>query len=51
LEVDCIVYGPNLFLAIEVKRSRRIDRSDLKPLLIDGIRCELLETWLRQLRP
>ena len=27
------------------------DRSDLKPLLIDGIRCEPLETWLRQLRP
>jgi hypothetical protein len=62
-----------VFLAIEVKRSHRIDRSDLKalrgfgedypeaeslllsfcpePLLIDGIRCEPLETWLRQLRP
>ena len=73
LEVDFIVYGPNLFLAIEVKRSRRIDRSDLKALrafgedypeaerlllsfcpealLIDGIRCEPLENWLRQLRP
>ena len=51
LEVDFIVYGPNLFQAIEVKRSRRIDRSDLKPLQIDGIRCEPLETWLRQLRP
>ena len=22
-----------------------------EPLLIDGIRCEPLETWLRQLRP
>nr|WP_255015388.1 DUF4143 domain-containing protein [Cyanobium sp. BA20m-p-22] len=51
LEVDFIVYSPNLFLAIEVKRSRRIDRSDLKALLIDGIRCEPLEKWLRQLRP
>ena len=73
LEVDFIMYGPNLFLAIEVKRSHRIDRSDLKalrafgedypeaerlllsfcpePLLIDGIRCEPLETWVRQLRP
>lgn len=73
LEVDFIVYGPNLFLAIEVKRSRRVERSDLKALrafgedypeaerlllsfcseslLIDGIRCEPLEPWLRQLRP
>jgi predicted AAA+ superfamily ATPase len=73
LEVDFIVYGPNVFLAIEVKRSRRIDHSDLKalrafgedypeaerlllsfctePLVIDGIRCEPLETWMRQLRP
>lgn len=51
LEVDFIVYGPNLFLAIKVKRSHRIDRSDLKALLIDGIRCEPLENWLRQLRP
>lgn len=73
LEVDFIIYGPNLFLAIVVKHSRRIDRSDLKalrafgedypeaerlllsfcpePLLIDGIHCEPLEAWLRQLRP
>ena len=36
LEVDFIVYGPNLFLAIEVKRSRRIDRSDLKALRAFG---------------
>lgn len=73
LEVDFVLYGPELFLAVEVKRSRRVDRSDLKalqafgedypeadrlllsfcpePLLIDGIRCEPLEPWLRQLRP
>jgi predicted AAA+ superfamily ATPase len=73
LEVDFVAYGPDLFLAVEVKRSRRIGRSDLKalsafgedypeaerlllslcpePLLIDGIRCEPLEAWLKQLRP
>ena len=32
LEVDFIVYGPNLFAAIEVKHARRVDRSDLKGL-------------------
>ena len=68
-----MVYGPDLFLAIEVKRSARVASADLKglrafladypeaqalllsfcpePLLIDGIRCEPLEGWLRQLRP
>jgi len=68
-----VVYGPDLFWAIEVKRSHRIDRRDLKglkafaadypeadclllslcpePLVIDGIRCEPLEPWLKQLRP
>jgi hypothetical protein len=74
LEVDFVIYGPDLFLAVEVKRSRRVERSYLKalqafgddypeaerqrlsfcpePLLIDDIRCEPLETWLRrQLRP
>jgi predicted AAA+ superfamily ATPase len=73
LEVDFVVYGPDLFWAIEVKRSARIDKRDLaglrafgvdypqaqllllslapEPLLIDGIRCEPLEPWLRQLRP
>ena len=73
LEVDFVVYGPDLFLAIEVKRSARVASADLKglrafradypeaqslllsfcpePLLIDGIRCEPLEGWLRQLRP
>lgn len=73
LEVDFVVYGPDLFWAIEVKRSARIDKRDLaglkafgadypeaerlllslapEPMLIDGIRCEPLEPWLRQLRP
>lgn len=73
LEVDFVVYGPDIFWAIEVKRSARIEKRDLavlrafgvdypqaqrlllslapEPLLIDGIRCEPLEPWLRQLRP
>jgi predicted AAA+ superfamily ATPase len=73
LEVDFVVYGPELFWAIEVKRSARIDRRDLaglkafgtdypqaerlllslapEPMLIDGIRCEPLEPWLRRLSP
>jgi len=73
LEVDFVVYGPDLFWAIEVKRSARIDKHDLaglkafgvdypqaerlllsfapEPLLIDGIRCEPLEPWLRKLHP
>lgn len=73
LEVDFVVYGPDLFWAIEVKRSARIDKHDLaglrafgvdypqakrlllsfapETLLIDGIRCEPLEPWLRQLQP
>ena len=73
LEVDFVVYGPNLFQAIEVKRAAKVTSADLKglkafradypevqclllcfcpePLLIDGIRCEPLEGWLRQLRP
>lgn len=68
-----MLYGPGLFLALEVKRSRRVDRRDLaalrtfgedypeagllllslceEPLLIDGIRCLPLESWLRELRP
>jgi hypothetical protein len=72
LEVDFVVYGPNLFQAIEVKRSARVTSAELKglkafradyleaqclllsfcpePLLIDGIRCEPLEGWLRELR-
>lgn len=73
LEVDFVVYGPDLFWAIEVKRSSRVERRDLRalqafatdypeaeclllslcpePLVIDGIRCEPLEPWLKQLRP
>lgn len=73
LEVDFVLYGPDLFWAIAVKRSARIDRRDLaglkafgadypeaqrwllslapESLVIDGIRCEPLEPWLRQLRP
>ncbi|MFM8604337.1 MAG: ATP-binding protein [Cyanobium sp.] len=73
LEVDFVVYGPDRFWAIEVKRSSRIERRDLaalrafgadypeaerwllsfapEPLGIDGIRCEPIEPWLRQLRP
>jgi hypothetical protein len=68
-----VFYGPALFQAIAVKRTRRIDRRDLaalrafaedypvaellllslceEPLLIDGIRCLPLESWLRELRP
>ena len=73
LEVDFVLYGPNLFQAIEVKRAAKVTSADLKglkafqadypeaqclllsfcpePLLIDGIRCEPLEGWLRELRP
>jgi predicted AAA+ superfamily ATPase len=73
LEVDFVLYGPGLFQAIGVKRSRCVDRRDLsalrafvedypeaellllslceEPLLIDGIRCLPLESWLRELRP
>ena len=73
LAVDFVVYGPNLFQAIEVKRAAKVTSADLKglkafradypevqclllcfcpePLLIDGIRCEPLESWLRCLRP
>jgi predicted AAA+ superfamily ATPase len=73
LEVDFVLYGPDLFWAIEVKRSARISRNDLaglrafgadypeaercllsfapEPLCIDGIRCEPLEPWLRNLQP
>jgi predicted AAA+ superfamily ATPase len=73
LEVDFVVYGPDLFWAIEVKRTARIERRDLvglkafgadypqaerlflslapEAMLIDGIRCEPLEPWLRRLSP
>jgi predicted AAA+ superfamily ATPase len=73
LEVDFVLYGPDLFWAIEVKRRDRIERRDLaglkafgedypqaqrwllslspESLLVDGIRCEPLEGWLRQLHP
>jgi predicted AAA+ superfamily ATPase len=33
LEVDFIVYGEDTFLAIEVKRSRKISSKDVRPLL------------------
>ena len=71
LEVDFVLYGPDLFMAVEVKRSARVHRRDLsalrafredypeatcclvsfapEPLVIDGIRCEPLEPWLRAL--
>lgn len=71
--MNFVLYGPDLFWAIEVKRSQRVDRHDLtalrafshdypeaelllhflapEPLLIDGIRCEPLQAWLRQLQP
>lgn len=73
LEVDFVVYGPELFLAVEVKRSARVERRDLTALkafgadypeaqllllsfcadslLIDGVRCEPIEPWLRSLVP
>ena len=71
LEVDFVLYGPDVFMAVEVKRSARVHRRDLsalrafredypeatcclvsfapEPLVIDGIRCEPLEPWLRAL--
>jgi predicted AAA+ superfamily ATPase len=71
LEVDFVVYGPDVFMAVEVKRSARVHRRDLsalrafredypeadcclvsfaaEPLLMDGIRCEPLDLWLRSL--
>jgi predicted AAA+ superfamily ATPase len=71
LEVDFVLYGPNVFMAVEVKRSARVHRRDLsalrafredypeadcclvsfaaEPLLMDGIRCEPLDPWLRSL--
>ena len=71
LEVDFVLYGPDLFMAVEVKRSARVHRRDLsalrafredypeatcclvsfapEALVIDGIRCEPLEPWLRAL--
>ena len=71
LEVDFVVYGPDVFMAVEVKRSARVHRRDLsalrafredypeadcclvsfaaEPLLMDGIRCEPLDPWLRSL--
>ena len=36
LEVDFVVYGPDLFWAIEVKRSARIDRRGLAALKAFG---------------
>jgi predicted AAA+ superfamily ATPase len=72
LEVDFVLYGPGLFMAVEVKRSARLQRRDLvalkgfqadypeaecclvsfapEPLVVDGIRCEPLEPWLRRLK-
>ena len=71
LEVDFVLYGPDVFMAVEVKRSARVHRRDLsalrafredypeatcclvsfapEPLVIDGIRCEPLDPWLRAL--
>ena len=71
LEVDFVLYGPDVFMAVEVKRSARVHRRDLsalrafredypeatcclvsfapEALVIDGIRCEPLEPWLRAL--
>ncbi|MCP9775627.1 ATP-binding protein [Cyanobium sp. WAJ14-Wanaka] len=37
LEVDFVVYGPDIFLAVEVKRSSRIDRRDLTGLKAFGV--------------
>ena len=73
LEVDFVVYGPDVFWAIAVKRRARIERRDLaglqafgkdypqaqrwllslapEHLMIDGIRCEPLDAWLRQFHP
>jgi predicted AAA+ superfamily ATPase len=73
LEVVFVLYGPDLFLAVEVKRTSCLHHRDLsplkafredypeaqllllsfhpEPLLVDGIRSEPVERWLRQLRP
>lgn len=32
VEVDFVVYGQDMFLAIEMKASRRVDRKDVRPL-------------------
>ena len=73
LEVNFVLEGPELFLAIQVNRSAFLQQGDLAALKafgqdypeaqllllsfhrelrrIDGICCEPLEPWLRQLRP
>ncbi len=73
LEVDFIIYGPQGFWAIEVKRSSDISSKDLRGLkafqedypqadcvllhggkesmIIDGIRCLPIDTFLRQIVP
>jgi predicted AAA+ superfamily ATPase len=73
LEVNFVLEGPELFLAIQVNRSAFPQHKDLaalkafgqdnpeaqllllsshpEPRRIDGIGCEPLEPWLRQLRP
>jgi predicted AAA+ superfamily ATPase len=72
LEVDFVVYGPDVFVAVVVKRSARVHGGDLaalrafrqdypeaecclvsyapEPLVVDDIRCEPIEPWLRGIR-
>jgi predicted AAA+ superfamily ATPase len=51
LEVDFVLYGPDLFWAIEVKRSTRIDRSDLAGLKAFGADYPQAERLLLSLAP
>ena len=51
LEVDFVLYGPDLFWAIEVKRSDRIDRSDLAGLKAFGADYPQAERLLLSLAP
>ena len=51
LEVDFVVYGPDLFWAIEVKRSARIDKRDLTGLKAFGVDYPQAERVLLSFAP
>lgn len=51
MEVDFVVYGPDLFWAIEVKRGNRIDRRDLASLKAFGEDYPQAQRWLLSLSP
>ena len=50
-EVDFVLYGPDRFWAIEVKRSTRIDRRDLAALRAFGADYPEAEGWLLSFAP